>query len=676
MDSPSHYDSTIRIASLLPSVTDICVELGLSDNLVAITHECDLSDILKNRSPENPDKVRVVTKSGLNATLSQKEIDDAVKAQSSGDTNVASLSLYPILEEEFKASNPTIVLTQTLCLVCAPSPRHVKSMISTCNLDSSIEVFAFEPATLVDVVESFVKVAEACRVPERGEIMKRDFMTKLNRLKEICPKIESHAESKERTQKKPKVLLLEWIDPPYDGGHWIPDMIEWVNCDAIKVGNTTYKSKQVAWDDVYNADPDVILVACCGFDLQRNIKDALNSASKLAPLRAAKENRIFACNGDVNFARPGPKVLAGIAVVMKCAYQNDEKVMKALDKVDFLKADGFSMEWEQVNILDHHEKNKSGCDIGDIEDVPADYTAIHEEACRANQLRYVDPDTGFLVMTEIAHKNRGKCCGGGCRHCPYNHENVKDKARKIQQPAFLFEGNQVSDDEMEKYPLMPLSEAMIRKEVKILVLFFSGGKDSFLAIRSTIQKYSKTNCENICLILLTTFDATSRVVAHQEIEIETIVRQAKHLNIPLLGVPMHRASSETYLSRIGSALDLVAKSVGFNDKSMITSMIFGDLHLVHIRNWRDQELGKLNIHLEYPLWQTPYSELFEDLQKAAIEIDVSAATEDFVQCGEPYNRDLFDRAKQKGYDAFGENGEFHTRVQVWSVSRERALGLC
>ena len=692
--TPSCHSSsrpTSRIASLLPSVTDICISLGLADNLVAVTHECDLSAILKHRSQNNTEKVYVVTKSGLSTSLTQKEIDDAVKSQSSGGGSIGSLSLYPILEEEFKASNPTIVLTQTLCHVCAPSPDDVVAMISACSLDPSIEIHPFEPATLMDVVETFVTVAKVCKVPERGEVMKRDFMEKLNQLKAICNIDSNNTENpsartsttrtrsgrKKRKQRKPKVLLLEWIEPPYDGGHWIPEMIEWINCEAVKVGNTSIKSKQVTWDDIYDVDPDVILVACCGFDLQRNVKDALDQADKLRPLRAARENRIYACNGDLNFARPGPNVLGGIAVVAKCAFQNDVRVMKALDGLEFLKDEGISMEWERVDIrlAKRQEQNTRGCDIGDIEDAPADYLSAHKEACRAEELTYIDPETGMQVFTEVAHKKRGKCCGAGCRHCPYSHENVKDKAGKIQQPAFLFEGTAISDSERYKYPLMTLSEAKSKDDAKFLVLFFSGGKDSFLAIRATIKKYSENNAANLCLILLTTFDVKSRIVAHQEIGIDTITRQATHLNIPLLGVPLHRGSSETYVERISSALDVVAKRVELSDKTEITSLIFGDLHLDHIRNWRDEELGKLGIALEYPLWKVPYSELFADLQRSAIEINVSASTKDFVKCGEAYNESLLERARREGYDAFGENGEFHTVVKVWSVTRERALGL-
>lgn len=700
-DDVHSEDGMMRICSLLPSVTDICISLGLADNLVAVTHECNLAAIAKHRSCQSDsdtNKVHVVTKSGFANSLTQKEIDDAVKkGNGDGSINVdmGSLSaLYPILQDEFLASRPTIVLTQTLCAVCAPSPKDVTDMISACNLDPSIEVYPFQPQSLMNVVETFVTVSKVCKVPHRGIQMKHEFMQKLSQVQAICNN--SHTDQQDgdnansglntpkRKRSKPKVLLLEWIDPPYDGGHWIPDMIEWVGCEAVQVGNTTIKSKQVTWDDIYSVDPDVVLVACCGFDLKRNVQDAKNANEKLCKLRAAKEKRIYACNGDMNFARPGPNLLGGIAVVARCAYEHDTNVVTQLEQLEFWKEDGCSMEWERVDIFDNGTKQKKlqhnkgtmgNCEIGDIEDVLADYVSLHKEACEKEELTYIDPDTGFQVFTEVAHKKRGKCCGGGCRHCPFNHENVKDKAKRIQQPAFLVEGTETVSKEKG---LVSLSEAKLEKNVHILVLFFSGGKDSFLAIRATLRSYISSQgkqCNKICLILLTTFDAQSRIIAHQEIDINDVIHQASHLNLPLLGVPMHRASSETYLERISSALDYTATCLGLKGKNDIHKLIFGDLHLDHIRQWRDKELGKLGIDLEYPLWKVPYPDLMEDLLASGVDLVVSASTKDAFAKGQEFNQQLYERAIGEGHDGFGENGEFHTLVKVWSVSRERSLGI-
>ena len=612
--------------------------------------------------------------------------------------------------------------------MCAPSPDQVNDMITSCNLDPSIGVYPFEPENLMEVIQSFEEVGNVCGVPERGIVFKREFEDKVQKLiQAVTVTSNSNSSSssssnsnidlqqqQQQQRKKPKVLLLEWMSPPYDPGHWIPDLINSINCENVQIGPKCTKSKPISWEQIYEADPDMILVACCGFDVERNAKDAYLAAEQLKPLRAARENKVFACNGDMNFARPGPNVLGGMMVVAQCAFADDANVMNQLDLLDqeFRKTrrweDEYSMEYERIDLtkrqrnhavgmdadgegdadVDARRVDEKHCEIEDIEDI---YT-IHKAACDMQEMSYKDPDTGYQVFTELAHKKRGKCCGSGCRHCPYNHENVKDeyKAGKIQQPAFLFKGGEVRVEPEKELlgsesccisSLVSLDEA-IRTKARILVLFFSGGKDSFLAIRATIRNYrhhaSQTGI-SFCLVLLTTFDSTSRIIAHQEIDIRTVLKQATHLNLPLIGVPMHRGtsmSSDTYLDRTTKALDLLVRRLPYlNHRRDITALIFGDLHLEHIRGWRDAELGKLGIKLEYPLWKVPYDFLYADLRKAAIEITVSSSTKDFVVTGEVYNEGLMERANQVGADAFGENGEFHTIVKVWTSSRECALGL-
>ena len=560
--------------------------------------------------------------------------------------DISSLSLYPIVEDAFHASKPTIVLTQTLCQVCAPSPKEVKSVISACSMDPSIEIYAFHPNTLMEVVDTFIEIARVCRVPERGHEMKNEFMDKLNRIKETCANVHNPL------GRKPKVLLLEWIDPLYDGGHWIPDMIEWVGCEVALVGQVTVKSKEISWKDLYENDPDVILIACCGFDLKRNVKDALSAAEKFKPMRAGKENMIFACNGDLNFARPGPALMDGIAVVAKCVYGDNIGEVERFGQRP--------LEWERVYIRDQN------IDVCDIEDIHIDYTAAHQSACDAGKMSYTDPETQYQVFTELGHKKRGRCCGAGCRHCPFDHQNVKDKAKRIKKPAFLFEGKKSA------YPFVCLEDAR-GKDVK--VLFFSGGKDSFLAIRALVKHLRDDRDEDICLVLLTTFDVETRIIAHQEMSIEAVLRQAEHLNIPLIGVPMHRGSSKSYIEKISPALDLVAKRTDLSDKTEIKSIVFGDLHLEHIRGWRDKELAKFGVPLEYPLWKVPYTELYEDFQRSKIEATVSAVTKSYVEVDAVFNKDLMKRMKEEGGDAFGENGEFHTFANVMKTTREQALGL-
>ena len=285
-----------------------------------------------------------------------------------------------------------------------------------------------------------------------------------------------------------------------------------------------------------------------------------------------------------------------------------------------------------------------------------------KSACSAKETFYIDPESGYKVFTEYAHLQRGKCCGSGCRHCPYSHENVRDKYKinRIQQPAFLYQ-------EYDKNILFNLST---NDEIK--VLFHSGGKDSFLTIRCLVQS---AKSKSFGLILLTTFDANSRIIAHQDFSIDVIVRQAKHLKISLVGIPIHRGSSETYYQRIENAMNMIKKDINKYPKSLV----FGDLHLQYIRDWRDNTLSKLNdnnINLEYPLWNVNYNQLMDDLEKSRVECTISASTVDEIEVGTKFTKTLSEMIVNKfKSDGFGENGEFHTMAQVWTIERECALGL-
>ena len=202
------------------------------------------------------------------------------------------------------------------------------------------------------------------------------------------------------------------------------------------------------------------------------------------------------------------------------------------------------------SIAQNHNKNNN----------EHDYMMLHENACKNKKDFYKDPETSYYVFTKYAHLKRGKCCGSGCRHCPYNHENVSmdEKIDKTYQPAFLYEGdekgkcidrsnnNDLSGD-IFFYSIPDLTAA---NYAKVKILFFSGGKDSYLALRYlvkqrlSLQQNNNANGDNndFHLILLTTFDATSRIIAHQDIHIQIILKQAQHLSLPLLGILLYQSS--------------------------------------------------------------------------------------------------------------------------------------
>lgn len=615
----------LRIVSLLPSVTEILGHLRLPPGIIVsgVTHECDMFPDRRGMRHLMAfgNTVRVTTSDIDPSIHEQRKIDSMVKA-----SLASQLSLYQIDEDKLKKISPDIIFTQSLCAVCAPDIAQVTDACKRLISGKDCCIVNLEPETLDEVAATFETIANACGVPESGKELSLKFKQDLSRISDVA----------RLSKKAPKVLLLEWLDPPFDGGHWVPDQIRAAGC-VPAFDNPGGKSKQRTWEEILEVDPDVVIVACCGFDLERNLLDltkAVDSQSDIKRLRAFREGRIYVADGNVFFARPSPSLVGGAAIVLRSAYDGEDNVISQLSKTALVPSEGKSWLRYQNQISDASQPLPSP----DIED----FWQVHDEACARNQSTYVDPRTGFAVFTKVGHLARGKCCGCGCRHCPFNHVNVKDKAAKIKQPAWIFKAN-------------------LRQSVH--VLFWSGGKDSFLALRSLLRKYPHDS-----LVLITTFDAESRIVAHQEIPIVIIEKQARHLNIPLVGIPLY--SGIPYVDKVGQGIAVITESC-----YRVETLNFGDLHLEHIRSWRDSELSKFGIQLQYPLWKTPFEKLMVDLErsKAAVTISAVSKGDRQIKIGSTFNRQLMKNAKSIGWDEFGEQGEFHTLVRVWETDNKDLL---
>jgi ATP-binding cassette subfamily B (MDR/TAP) protein 1 len=700
--------SSLRIVSLLPAATDICVCLHLEDYLVGITHECDsVSTTSTTTNTATTSSIRVITKTAFDANhLSQSQIHETVQLQQQQQQDPLSCSRsinHPLDLETLLELQPTVVLTQDLCSVCGPSLGSVqraliesKSSTHGTNFPNPT-IVTLSPTSLEDIWRDIGTVARVCGVPERGHRVVSQIQTFIATLRTF-----PHIHNEER--RKPGALFFEWLDPPFDAGHWIPEMIdiaglEYLPLNGSDLPNSTTtnsntqpnKSMYVPWEVVgsrqcnNNNDNavDMILVACCGFDVERNVRDIQScevlQTSLIQPaLQRTDSNHkqpptVFALDGNLFFNRPGPLLAFGCVILaMAClevqsnADEMDIKEMKrrlwqALDLDEKLQHK-LSKACQAVDVTTSKEtlEIKKRLSTPDVEECHDSWDKIHEHACNLGQDSYCDPTTGYHVFTERAHLRRGFCCGSGCRHCPYAHANVKDKVSKIQQPAFVHEGQS------------PFHLSDCRNNIKIL--FFSGGKDSFLALRALIRETCQAQQIHplFSIILLTTFDAPSRIVAHQDIPIANIVRQAEHLGLPLLGVPLHRQSSVSYKDRISQALKVVEKKT----TGKISALVFGDLHLQDIRKWREDQLACLGVPTEYPLWKMDYTELMDDLEASGISCVLSAVTNpDAGKVGDVFDRTMMKRVMIASIDGFGENGEFHTQAEVWSTSRMKATGM-
>jgi iron complex transport system substrate-binding protein len=449
--SSRNEDSSLRIACLLPSATEICGLLGLAERVKGITHECDTLYVPNPFASYDDGKtieqalaqreLFTLTTSQIDChVLDQGTIDQMVK-----DSLVQQLSLYTIQQDVLeKHVKPTLMITQSLCHVCAPSIESVQAAAAAVTgvcanpkTTSSIEIISLEPTSLLEVAATFVTVAEACGVKERGVQLQTEFVSNLQLL-------QSTVTQHRGKQQRPKLLLLEWLDPPFDGGHWVPEMISYAGCDSAisstsihNLGDETqsskynaHKSKEIIWDNIYKLDPDCVLIACCGFDTPRNVLDAKRLQDKLSKLRAFRQNRIYACNGNMYTARPGPSLVSGCAIMARIAFDTvDDDLVKKLEALPFSPPkNGDHAAWEKVVFETTANDDSStapskpvisnGTDIPDMEDLVTetdgpDFYSAHKQACEEEKLFYDDPATGFKVFTELAHKKRGKCCGSG-----------------------------------------------------------------------------------------------------------------------------------------------------------------------------------------------------------------------------------------------------------------------
>src|SRR3954451_1373485 len=276
----------VRIASLVPSATEMLFALGLGDDVVAVTHECDYPDA----ALELPHLTRSVIPDGLSAA----EIDRAVREHTERGS-----AIYELDADELREIEPDLIVTQAVCEVCAVSYDDVKAVAAA--LDPEPAVLSLDPTTLGEVIADIRRLAEAAHVPDEGERLIDDLGDRLDAIAHALADADEH----------PTVLALEWLDPAYIGGHWVPQMIE--HAGGIDVlGFAGEKSRVVEWADIGASKPDVVVAMPCGYGADRAAAEAYEHAGRLGPLRAA---RVVAVDASSYFSRPGPRLVDGIELL-------------------------------------------------------------------------------------------------------------------------------------------------------------------------------------------------------------------------------------------------------------------------------------------------------------------------------------------------------------------------
>jgi iron complex transport system substrate-binding protein len=273
--------SPVRIASLVPSATEMLFALGLGDSVVAVTHECDYPAEAKRRPH--------LTRSRIPEGLTPAQIDQAVRERTGRGE-----ALYELDEPVLAGLDVDLIVTQAVCEVCAVSFDDVRAVAA--RLSTAPDVISLDPSTLGEVLADVPRLAQAAGAPEAGRRLAEQAA---RRLDAVGAAIEGVA--------RPRVAALEWLDPIYVGGHWVPQMIELAGGEDV-LGRPGEKSRLADWEELEAVRPEVVLSMPCGYYAERAAQVTLAHAERLAALGA----RVVAVDAAAYFSRPGPRLVEGI----------------------------------------------------------------------------------------------------------------------------------------------------------------------------------------------------------------------------------------------------------------------------------------------------------------------------------------------------------------------------
>lgn len=284
----------MRICSLLPSITEVLFELGLGDHIVGVTHECDWP-------PDAAAKPKLTRSRICGDGCSSAEIDRQVREQAG--------SLYELDAETLAQLRPELIFTQSLCPVCAVNENAVRHVAAT--LPSRPKVFSYHPMRFREVlamVDDIGRITETTSVAQ--QIIDR-FGREITRVQEELLEVSD----------RPRVVCLEWTDPPFACGHWTPELVELAGGSEM-IGQAGLPSRCATWDEVIAADPAVVVIAPCGFPLDRTLQEvpALERQPEWANLNAVRTGRVYCTDGSAYFNRPGPRLVESLQILAEVVH--------------------------------------------------------------------------------------------------------------------------------------------------------------------------------------------------------------------------------------------------------------------------------------------------------------------------------------------------------------------
>jgi iron complex transport system substrate-binding protein len=282
----------VKIFSLVPAATEVLFALGLGDQVVGVTHERDWP-------PEAAERPAVTASLVESGELTSAEIDRAVaRAAANGKP------LYAVNAETWERVGADVVIAQELCEVCAVSTDQLDEIVSASSLE--VDVVGYSPSTLDNVLASIVRLGVRFGADAAADELTGGMRARLDRVRAALADVES----------SPRVFISEWLDPPFAAGHWVPDMVTVAGGTEV-AGMSGEPSHRMRWTDVAALEPDVVILAPCGFDLDRTLTEVvtLDLSANLLGTPARRESRVFAVDANAHFSRPGPRLVDGVELL-------------------------------------------------------------------------------------------------------------------------------------------------------------------------------------------------------------------------------------------------------------------------------------------------------------------------------------------------------------------------
>jgi iron complex transport system substrate-binding protein len=283
----------MKIVSLLPSATEIVCALGLQESLMGVTHECDFPVGISAKPHLTASRIS-------HETMTSAEIDHAVRSQLDGHGTIYDLDTNLLSE-----LSPDLIITQELCDVCAVSYEIVKKAAKSYVADAT--VVSLEPNTIEDIFENIRYVAEICGVSEKGEAV----------IAALRARLESVGKATEGLERK-RVFMLEWLEPPFSPGHWVPEQVEIAGGVAL-LGEAGRKSVTTTFADIAEVDPEVLVLIPCGYytaDILRQLPETV-FPENWKSMKAIQTGEVWALDATSYFSRPGPRVVDGAEILAK-----------------------------------------------------------------------------------------------------------------------------------------------------------------------------------------------------------------------------------------------------------------------------------------------------------------------------------------------------------------------